>query len=181
MSSKPAEKTVVPGRPRGRRRSLSASRQRRRLRTLLPRSKPGHLRQRKVPTTQPSTAYLLGSPSWKAAQHEPVCPSVQVSNPPPMKTNGHVRGQIVRPRASSVQLSPCAVLTRAFVCPSVHPYGGSPSWTDGTSAAGAVRAEADIENAMGEWVHLTRLADAAGSLRNHRCNRARYGGRSLSR
>lgn len=29
-------------------------------------------------------------------------------------------------------------------------------------------------------VQLTRLADAAGSLRNHRFNAARYGGRSLS-
>jgi hypothetical protein len=38
----------------------------------------------------------------------------------------------------------------------------------------------DIEEVMGEWVQLTRLADAAGSLRNHRFNPARYGGRSLS-
>jgi hypothetical protein len=39
---------------------------------------------------------------------------------------------------------------------------------------------ADIEDVMGEWVQLTRLADAAGSLRNHRYNRARYGGRTLN-
>jgi hypothetical protein len=39
---------------------------------------------------------------------------------------------------------------------------------------------ADVENLMNEWVQLTRLADAAGSLRNHRYNPARYGGRSLA-
>ena len=39
---------------------------------------------------------------------------------------------------------------------------------------------ADVEGVMGEWVHLTRLADAAGSLRNHRFNPARYGDRTLS-
>ena len=39
---------------------------------------------------------------------------------------------------------------------------------------------ADIEDVMNEWVQLTRVADAAGSLRNHRYNPARYGGRSLS-
>ena len=39
---------------------------------------------------------------------------------------------------------------------------------------------ADVEDVMGEWVQLTRVADAAGSLRNHRFNPARYGGRSLS-
>jgi hypothetical protein len=39
---------------------------------------------------------------------------------------------------------------------------------------------ADVENLMGEWVQLTRVADAAGSLRNHRFNPARYGGRSLA-
>jgi hypothetical protein len=39
---------------------------------------------------------------------------------------------------------------------------------------------ADVEDVMSEWVQLTRLADAAGSLRNHRFNPARYGGRTLS-
>jgi hypothetical protein len=39
---------------------------------------------------------------------------------------------------------------------------------------------ADVEDVMGEWVALTRVADAAGSLRNHRYNPARYGGRTLS-
>ena len=39
---------------------------------------------------------------------------------------------------------------------------------------------ADVEVVMGEWVALTRAADAAGSLRNHRFNPARYGGRSLT-
>jgi hypothetical protein len=39
---------------------------------------------------------------------------------------------------------------------------------------------ADVEHVMGEWVQLTRVADAAGSLRNHRFNPARYGGRTLS-
>ncbi|MGO9583711.1 MAG: helix-turn-helix transcriptional regulator [Acidimicrobiales bacterium] len=43
-----------------------------------------------------------------------------------------------------------------------------------------VVATVDVEDVMGEWVQLTRLADAAGSLRNHRYNPARYGGRSLS-
>jgi hypothetical protein len=38
---------------------------------------------------------------------------------------------------------------------------------------------ADVEDVMGEWVALTRVADAAGSLRNHRYNPARYGGCSL--
>jgi hypothetical protein len=38
----------------------------------------------------------------------------------------------------------------------------------------------DVEEVMSEWVQLTRVADAAGSLRNHRFNSARYGGRSLS-
>jgi hypothetical protein len=38
----------------------------------------------------------------------------------------------------------------------------------------------DVEDVMNEWVQLTRVADAAGSLRNHRYNLARYGGRSLS-
>jgi hypothetical protein len=39
---------------------------------------------------------------------------------------------------------------------------------------------ADVEDVMSEWVQLTRVADAAGSLRNHRFNPARYGGRTLS-
>lgn len=39
---------------------------------------------------------------------------------------------------------------------------------------------ADVEKVMREWVQLTRQADAAGSLRNHRYNPVRYGGRSLS-
>jgi len=39
---------------------------------------------------------------------------------------------------------------------------------------------ADIEDVMNEWVQLTRVADAAGSLRNHRYNPARYGGRALA-
>ena len=39
---------------------------------------------------------------------------------------------------------------------------------------------ADVEGVMNEWVQLTRVADAAGSLRNHRFNPARYGGRSLA-
>jgi hypothetical protein len=39
---------------------------------------------------------------------------------------------------------------------------------------------ADVEDVMSEWVQLTRVADAAGSLRNHRFNPARYGGRALS-
>ena len=39
---------------------------------------------------------------------------------------------------------------------------------------------ADVEGVMNEWVQLTRAADAAGSLRNHRYNPARYGGRSLA-
>jgi len=43
-----------------------------------------------------------------------------------------------------------------------------------------VVATVDVEDVMAEWVQLTRLADAAGSLRNHRYNAARYGGRSLS-
>ena len=43
-----------------------------------------------------------------------------------------------------------------------------------------VVATVDVEEVMAEWVQLTRLADAAGSLRNHRYNAARYGGRSLS-
>jgi hypothetical protein len=38
----------------------------------------------------------------------------------------------------------------------------------------------DVEDVMNEWVQLTRVADAAGSLRNHRYNPARYGGRALA-